>query len=267
MENSENNLPYIEVDVTTLPSRGLSYPKGSKLKYRTYTFGEVKSATISNLSIISSVENTLKGIDTMGSPLDKNDLTIPDTIYLGILRKVSSTRGSSYQVPYICDGCGKENKANFSEKSVEFSDVPAEVKKLPIVAEVAGKSIEFGQVTIKDFLLLEKGRWNKEIVGGKPDRVAIHALMIKNMDFKEAYDFLYNLKDEDDIAVVEEVDKLLMHDMKPIKSVCSLADEDGVVCDTKNEIRLEGREALIRPFRDGKPSVRSRIRLEPEQDS
>jgi len=261
------SIPWIEIDVASLPSRGLAYPSGSKLRYRTYTFGEVKSATISNLSIITSLETTLKGIDTMGSPLSKDDLTVPDAIYLGILRKVSTTRGTQYEVPYVCSGCGKETKAVFTENSVEFQDVDHEILSFPIETEIQGKALKFSPLSVKNFLLLEKGRWNKDIKGGKPDRVSLHALMVTNMDFKEAYDLLYNLKDEDDISVIEEIDKLMIHDLSPIKTSCDLRDDDGIVCGTENEIRLEGREALIRPFRGGKGSIRSRIHLGAAQDS
>lgn len=256
MSENESVIPWIEVDVKTLPSRGLPYPEGSKLKYRTYSFGEVKMASISSPEIVELVESTMKGIETQ--VLQKEKLTFLDVLYIGILRKISTVRDGQYEVPYICNACEAQGKAVFSARSLEFNSLSEDIKVLPLVGQISGMSLEFMPLTVKDFLTLQKGRWQKVIVGGEPDRVSLHAMMVQNLDFEAAYKFLYGLTAQDDIDVVEEIDKMLLHDIKPISAACK-NEIKGVICNHENKILLQGREQLIRPFRDGESSVRSRI--------
>lgn len=257
-------IPWITINIADLPSRGVAYPKDAKVRYRTYSFGEVKMSSVSTPEIVQLVEGTLKGIETEG--FAKDQLTFLDVLYLGVLRKVSTTQGGIYTIPFTCEECGEQGEAKFSEKSLEFTSMNEEVTELPLVVTIAGREVHWAPLTVKDFLLLQKGRWKKDIIGGEPERSSMLALEIKNMEFKEAYDLLFNLRNDDDIAVVEEVDSMLMHDLKPIESVCK-ADKDGRICNHTNKITLAGREAIIRPFRDGKSSARSRIRVGVSQPS
>jgi hypothetical protein len=256
-------IPWIEVDVATkLPSRGIPYPEGTKVKYRTYSFGEVKmSAAVSGGApqIVQIMENTMKGIETTG--ISKDQLTFLDVLYLGVLRKVSTLRNGEYEVPFSCTECGTVGKHKFNENQLDFQSLSEDITQLPLVVTLAGREVHFGPLRVREFLALQRGRYQKDI-GGEPDRVSLIALMITNMDFKESYALLYGLRDPDDIDAVDEVDKMLMHDLKPLTAVCqAVSEKNGLVCNAKNEIVLQGREQLIRPFRTGDKPVRSRISI------
>ena len=256
-------LPEIVLDIKKLPSRGVPYPPSSTLKYKTYTFGEVQEASTSNWDIVDSIKLALKGIEA-GGGLDKYQLTLLDVLYIGILRKVSSMNELRFEMPYICRGCMKQTKAIFTEKDIEFRDLSHEIESLPIEADIAGKVLQFSPMTVKEFLDLHSGRY-KNVIGGKVDKISIYATMIKNLKFEEAYQLLKTNRNNDDNEVLEEIDRLLLHDMKPLIATCSeeVENEDGEKskCGFQNALKLEGREALIRPFREGKRSARDRVRL------
>ena len=264
MSEEKQFIPEITLDINKLPSRGLAYPEGARLKYLTYTFGEVQEASTSNWDIVDSVKLALKGIICEG--FDKYQLTVLDVFYIGILRKVSSMNELKFEMPYICRGCMKRTKGVFTQNDIEFRDIDEAVKKLPIKAEIGGKQLDFSPMTVKEFLDIQSGRY-ANIIGKKDEmnKMAIYATMIKNLPFKEAYELLITNRNNDDNEVLEEIDRLLLHDMKPLITTCQeeVIDMDGnkSKCGFENALKLEGREALLRPFREGKRPVRDRIWL------
>ena len=262
MESQTNqvvSVPWIELDVKKLPSRGVAYPQGSIIKYRTYTHGEMRQFSIQNPNPTQSIEMALSGLEITG--FDKMQLTILDAFYIGLLRKVSTMSGLQVEVPYVCEACEKVNKRVFSNEDIEFEDLSEEVTSLPIRTELGGVEVAFTLLTVKSFLDLQRGRYNKDINGGKPDALSIEALMIENLPFDRAYKLLYNLDNEEDISVLEEIDQLLKHDIKPLKATCTQELDNKQICNHVNLIKLEGREALIRPFRGGDRNPRARIRF------
>lgn len=262
-------LPEIVLDIAKLPSRGVPYPVSAKVKYKTYTFGEVQEASTSNWDIVDSIKLALKGIEAEGG-LDKYQLTLLDVLYIGILRKVSSMNELKFEMPYMCRGCMQKTKGIFSEKDIEFRDLSSDVIELPIKATIAGQELDFAPMTVKEFLDLHGGR-HKNVIGGKVNKMSIYATMIKNLRFEESYKLLTTNRNNEDNELLEEIDRILLHDMKPLIATCSeeVEDEDGEKskCGFQNALKLEGREALLRPFREGKGSARDRVRFSTKPSS
>jgi len=256
---SQNLLPFMEIECKHLPSRGLPYPIDSVLKYRTYTHGEVRQVSVSKPTIATLLQNILAGVKS--DTVDINKLTIIDAFYIGILRKVSTLNGMQFELPFECESCGHKSKEIYSEKDIEFNDISSDVTALPIRVKLNGKECKFSPLTVKAFLDLESGRYSKFVKNSKANATAVEALQIENLEFKDAYDLLFNLTSHDDIADLEDVDKLLKHDLKPLIAICSNTLEDGSVCSFKNELRIEGRDALIMPFRGTQGLNRDRIRF------
>jgi len=262
---SINALPWVTVECSKLPSRGLPYPKGAKVKYRTYTHGEVRNASISSFETSNALEMALAGIEAEG--FQKNKLTLQDVFYLGLLRKASTMNGMQMEIPFHCKACGAASKKVFSERDIEFQDIDESVEELPIEADIGGKSLLFTPISVQQFIDFERGVYNQFTKDGKPDAVGVEAIMITNLKFSDAYKHLYELTNQDDLDVLDEVDKLLMHDIKNLEAICTNALEDKTICNQKNYIRLEGREGLLRPFREGEGSVRARVRTSKKQHS
>jgi hypothetical protein len=268
-QSAVQQIPWIDIEMPKMPSRGVLYPAGTKIRYRTYSFGEIKNASASSgagPAIVQIIENTLRGLDVTG--MEKDQITFLDCMYLGVLRKMSTLRDGDYEVPFRCTTCGVAGVHKFKEKDLDYRSLSEEVTGLPLSVEISGRKVDFGPLRVKEFLALQRGRYQKVIIGGEPDRVAMNALMITNLEFKDAYTLLFGLTDTDDIEIVEEVDQMLMHDIKPLKGICqAVADKSGVICNTENDILLQGREAIIRPFRAGDKSVRHRISVGVPRDS
>jgi hypothetical protein len=252
-EKSENNVPEIELEISKLPSRGVPYPSKGTVKYRTYTWGEVRRASTSRSSTAERLREVMKGIDCS---FDKTKLTVADALYLGILRKISTFSGLQIEVPYVCRHCGKSNKGLFTHNDINFRDLPLEVTEFPLVAEIEGRELEFAPMTVREYLELHDGRHAKVLKGSKIDEVAVQATWVKNLDYAEAYSVINGLTSPEAFEDITEIDKMIRHDMEPLTFECQNSK-----CKAKNLVRLEGRDALLRPFRDGEKPKRSRIRI------
>lgn len=255
-------IPFIKVKAKDLPSRGLTYPPDAEVSYRTYAFGEVKMSSISSPDIVSTIESVAEGIKIQGFGV--RQMTFMDLLYIGTLRKVSTQQKSSYTMPYVCEHCGNEQELKFNETQLEFREVDQKVTEFPLVVPgIRGtQDLHFSPVTVDQMLNLYKGVYKDVIKGGMPDKTALLAISVVNMGFKDAYELLYSLTDPEDIELVHEADKLMMHDLKPLIATCvAEVERNGSkkICNGKNEVVLQGREALIRPFRTGDQPARRSI--------
>lgn len=251
--SEERVIPFTEIDVKKLPSRGVPYPKGATLKYRNYTWGEVRQASVSNVGVAEALKNSLSGVE---ASFDKQSLTVADALYIGILRKISTFSGMEIEVPYICGNCGKANKGTFTEKDISFRDLPAEVTELPITVDWHGRELQMAPMTVKQYYELNSGRYDKLLPNGKITDVAVQACWIKNIGFEEAYKLIFSANDVEDIEVITQIDKLMLHDMERLSFKC-----ENKKCGYTNKVKLEGREALLRPFREREKPLNNRISI------
>lgn len=235
-----------QIEVTQLPSGFLSYPKGVKIQYRPYVFGEIKKFNQSNQSKLDTYQMALDGVSVTGMPIDS--LTFPDVIYIALLRKISSLGDTSFSLSYKCRYCDKTNTVSINHTNVGFTDM--EIKELPIVATLSnGTELEFGLFTFANYKALqEKTRSNPTI---NEDMYAM-ALTVQNMSADDAYQAIYNstLKDG---AILDYVDHLQYHNVAPLTLKC-----EG--CKHGNKVRLTGGDVLIGPFRESPEYVKSRVR-------
>jgi hypothetical protein len=205
------------------------------------------------------VKTALSGIETSG--FDKHFLTLFDVLYIGVMRKVSSMSDLKFEMPFVCRSCNNTSRALFTHKDIEFRDMDEMVTSLPLKTEIKGREVHFSPMTVKDFLALHGGRYSKYLKKGHVDKLAVHSLMIRNMEFEEAYRFLDDIKHPDDIEMLQDVDKILLHDLMPLKTKCGEEIEPGEICGVENSLKLEGREALLQPFRGRAESRRAKIRF------
>ena len=248
-------LPNNEINVSDLPSRGLSYSKNATVKYLYYSFGEVQKSTVSSFADLRGTINTaLDGI-IPSNGFDKTNLTLFDVFFIGLHRKTASLGSSKFTTPYICKKCETKQDVVFNHGDIEFKDVSDLVIEngLPLVVEIDGRDLEFSFLTVGDFLTHFKEREKMPVD-------VVMAAMVKNMPFKEAHEIIKNTRDPEVIKDLQEVDRLLTHDILPIEATC-----ENPKCGHKNRVVLQGREALLRPFRDGKESPRRSIRFGKKQ--
>lgn len=254
-----NELPLKLIPVDKLPSKGIPYPDGAKIEYRTYTFGEIKMESASSGSSIRAVKRALNCITTTG--MDRNDITILDLFYIGVLIKMSSEGASEFVMPYVCWKCGYEGEFKFSQSDLDFKDMDKDIKSLPMKAEMSdGKVLEFAPMTAKQYIDLYSGKFNECFKNKKPDEVAPVATLIKNLGgYANAYKYLVNMTNPEDGELVNEIDKMLMHQIKPLTLKCPNTLENEAVCNAELFLKLEGKEALLRPFHRREASIKSRI--------
>ena len=129
-------------------------------------------------------------------------------MYIGIKRKLlafGDTRGILYAQ---CPKCGNIVEKEFDYTELDFKDVQA--PDLPIITTIAGQKVEFGLLTMKDFLEID-------VEKGELD---IYARMIKNMSYEKAYNLISNCYGKDS-KLVKFIDKALNYGIKPFYEQCN----------------------------------------------
>ena len=243
-------VPTKEVDFNRLPSKGKNYPNGASITIRPYSFGEVKRISDSDLSMDEKVSTIISGVNTT---FDKNRLTFSDILYLGMLRKLNTIGTLKAIYPFTCPECGENNEKIFSEKDLVIEDLPAE--ELPIRVTMSdGKEYKFGPIDLSNIRSISKGEFNKLIPARNmlKDKLSIYSLLCKNKKFEDIYMFLNSTTDPEDHEILDEVDKLLTHDVKPL-------DADCASCGYHVQLPVKNGIDLVLPFRKKKRPVRSRI--------
>ena len=242
-------LPKVNIDVTRLPSQGKSYPKDFVASYRSYSFGEIKHASTSKLNEKQSLELVLSGVQTN---MNKNLFTLIDVLFIGILRKLASLGTAQAQVPFENPVTKKVEYHVFGLDDIEFQDMDAPT----IPAKVTLSNDEeytFEPLRVKSYLKLIR-------LGKQKDSVALFAAMCTSHSFDEAYKFFDGTQVREDGEILEEIDNVLAHGIKPLKATYKF-ERDSEIINRTIKIRLEGRQALLLPFRKERKSVRDRIRF------
>lgn len=241
-----SHLPEITLATDRLPSKGIPYPDDAEISYRTFSYGEIKKISESKLNVKDRFNMVLKGIKTS---FPKEELTLNDFFYIGMLRKISSISSTKLVAEYTCGKCRGKGKHIFQLTDIEFQDI--EAPKLPVKASLSFGEVKMTPLTIGDFYsMLEMKRGD--------DDVAATALQVRNMEYKKAYKALYNMSIED-ARIVNEIDKVLDHGVLPFKFECGIKNELDERCKSKITIRVDKEDTLIMPFREHEESPRDRI--------
>jgi hypothetical protein len=247
---STSHLPKVSLEVKDLPSKSLSYPPGTTVSHRPYTFGEVKRISQSKLGIKDTFKEILKGVET--NLPDKGMLTVPDVLFLGLLRKISTFGSSKFSVAYHCSHCDKGSTFDLSADQIDFAELS--VPRLPIKISLSNDvEYVFTPITINDYNYLV----DKELAD---DELAILAVQCRSGGFEKNLEEFNNCNMEDG-QILSEVDKLLKHEVKPVKNKCNNKLDDNKVCGGENNIELDGGRALVLPFRKLENVNGSRIRF------
>lgn len=241
-------MPQIKVMAVDLPSKGIAYPEGAWITHRPYMFGEVKQISQSKLTDESSYDYILEGVE---ASFDKYELTVPDALYVGLLRKISTLGTSEIIARYDnCGKCGKAGHIVFKTTDIEFEDM--NIPKLPIVVDMAMGEVHFSPMTVRQYLKMLKGK--------EQDEVALYAVQAINLNYKEAYQAFFQASPEDAQTLLE-VDKLLFHSIKPLTKKCGNLIAADNICGNPIKIELDGGQALLLPFRRDQGATKTKIRF------
>jgi translation initiation factor 2 gamma subunit (eIF-2gamma) len=101
---------------------------------------------------------------------------------------------------------GKAQTADFAEKDLEFEDLMFEA--LPIKAKCSVGTLEFMPVTLRQMLELKS-------INLHQDKFAIMAKQCISHEFEDVYTFVKNCTGTD-IPILQRIDELLFHGLKPI---------------------------------------------------
>lgn len=265
-ETNEGFLPIMDITLSDLPSKGLPYPDDLKISYRTYTWGDVQqvSTSIRN-SYHDYLRFALLGVKAISSsPFSVLDLTLSDAIYICMLRKINSMGGLKIELEFPCQNpkCEHTIKKVFTQNDIEFLDIKASA--LPASVTLSNeKTYTFMPLTVGKFFDLIEGKLivaNKKKEELLKDKIALLSAMVVNHKFQDVYSDFIKITDMYDAEDIEEIDKLLHSDIKPLKTKCDK-------CSTEQYIVLEGKEHLLKPFRDGERNNRRRVQFGNESKS
>jgi len=246
------NLPWVEIK--ELPSKFLAYPKGSKILYRPFTYGEIVELAQSKLSDEEFARKILlPGIETRG--FDKLDLVFADFSFITLLRYISSFPSYEFRISNKCYKCEKSINKSIRAVEIEYKDL--EVPDLPIVANLSIGELHFMPLTLRNRIRLES---DPDLDINNPKHVI--ASLIVNYNIHEAIKLL-KLEDllPEDVEIINEIDQMLALDIKPVSVKCSNEN-----CGAINKIKLSI-GGTLRPFRRHKKSVEDRVRFGISRDN
>lgn len=242
---------------TEVPSKFISYPQGASISYRPYTFGEVKIISQSKMTTEQQFKEVLSGIETN---FPQEDLTLSDFLYIGLLRKISTLGSVKFTISFKCAKCKSEGKKVISSTDLDFNEL--DIPEIPVVADLSLGEYHFNPITVGNYLQLAKE--NKE-----HDTIAATAIQCCNHEFKDVYEMINNLTSNKDGMIINEVDKIFDHGVKPIEIKCTATKDDKECGHINNLIIDDGRsdQFMILPFREHKESPRNHIRFGTKRDS
>ncbi len=239
------SLPFIEIK--KLPSNFLAYPKEAKVFYRPYTYRELDIFNDSQVSALENLRFVSQGIHTTN--MEKEELTLSDFLYLGLLRKISSLGSTKFSV--TAQILQEETEVT---KILDFDDIQfqeLEVPELPVVITLNQKELHFKPLTLSGyFALLQK---DEEL--GKNERALLASECI-NLEFDKALSIIDNAIGEE-LVVIRKVDVLLWHGVLPVSLAYTTTDKK----EQHISVEIDDPLSLVWPFRDNKELEDDSIRF------
>ena len=236
------------IRIDELPSGFKPYPDGVSLWYRTYTFDEVdefnETAQHWSEDLVGGLEFLAKGVEAQG--MEKEDLTVQDILYIGLLRKLSTFGTQEFSVHVDHPEDGSRHVVVFSLGDVEFDDL--DVPDLPVVVDTREGPLHFSPLTLRGYAQTA----DKE----KPNSRQVLAAQCVNLEYGEARKIIGDSTGEDMLALME-ADRLLKHGVKPLDAVYSL--EDGK--EVRRSVVLSNPRTLVYPFRGKEVPLANAIRF------
>ena len=193
-------------DIDKIPSQGISYPKDWKISITPYSFGDVLNLARAAETGAGAFDKILSGIKCN---FDKNLLLPADVIYLGIYRKLVSTKHTKIEFKVDCPACAKENRKVVDLSQLTFSEL--KIPALPIRVELEKENLEFMPITI--------GQYKEVLKNHKSDPLWMLAYCVSNLDHARARDIISSAVDLDK-EILDEVASLLEFGMEPIEFEC-----------------------------------------------
>lgn len=254
------SLPKMRFDtVKHLPSVGKAYPANATILFRPYTLGESIYAEESKPDMRGTYALILAGLECQG--FDPMTLTLPDVLYLGLIRKIASLGATKVSVTTTCPYCKGLNRTPIECTELEFDDL--QVPALPIRAPFTFGDHTFSPLTLSSYLdLLDAGL--------EDNFLALMAAQCTSIPiFEDALAMTKDLTDPDDIAMLKQIDELLHHELKPVVVTCPQelpkpnqeVDEPAPTCGRRYPVALDDvSAAFVLPFSGrSQESIRGKI--------
>ena len=230
------------IDVLEVPSKFLSYPPGSKIQYKPYSFGELEewASLPRGASPEDKYKLGLKGIKVEG--FDIFDLNIADYNYIMTLRKLSTYDRARFDLKYNCPHCSEQVVSTQEIQNINFKDFE-EFNRLPVVYKTSdGKELVIDSMTVGDAIRFR----GSDIPDNSMTRLAFQ---IRNMSTSESLEYLSDISDIYEIELLQELEGVLnFGKSQEIDLTCPH-------CKKKSTISILGVSALAEPFRKPKKSL------------
>ena len=225
------------IKMSELPSEFKPYPKDAEVWYRTYTFDEVDAFNnYPDMSALEKLEFIASAVDTRN--MDKDDLTVQDLLYAGLLNKLSTfgTRTFSVHIRHEDDS---EHTLTYNLDELYFEEL--QTPDLPVETTVRKQTMRFMPMTLAMCRRLgDKLRDDNKLPAG--DALAAQCV---NMDFNKARELIGG-STGDDMLVLKEVHRILSHGVQPLDAVYTLKNGTEV----RRSVGLNNPRTLVYPFRE-----------------
>lgn len=195
------------IQVKDLPSGYKGYPKGTIISYEPLKLKELEILnTDEKLDTSYAIAMLLDAIHC--NTLTPEQLYFYDVIYIGIVRKIQSFGSTRGTIRRRCPKCGNIVSKTFDYADIEFKQMLA--PDLPIRMEVCGRTVEFCQLSMQDFLQIEEDE----------GMLGVYAKYIRNLEPQDAKNLVENASGID-IKKLDFVDRQMDYGIKPFLVTCT----------------------------------------------
>jgi len=209
-----------------------------------------------------------KGVETSFDGALK--MTLQDFLYVCFLRKLSTMGAQQFLLDLVCPHCKQKQTKTLQFDDIAFDEIQAPA--LPAIVTVGGQELHISPITLEGYLkALKDGYAEREFQRGTDgqvltdqegeplrepdDEVALMALQVTNKPFDEAYTLIESAVGEES-WVLQSLDNYFFHGVKPHETACSKK-----TCGGKMSVRIDAKETLIYPFREGEDAIRDRVQF------
>ncbi len=188
---------YYRIELDSLPSKGIAYPKGTKILSRPLKVIELKHlATMTEKTADAVINDVLKG-SVLG--IDYGDLVVADKVFLIMWQRAQTYKDDRFGVTYVCPECGSKDKYVFDVSEIEMDDVDPDYSPEKEY-DLGSAKVRIDQPRVKDVArvtayMKDHPDADPEILGS----IAYRILSVggKEVSIDEAYDFCVNLPGAD----------------------------------------------------------------------
>lgn len=226
-----------QINLDTLPSRGVTYPEDIEIYVKPMTLKEEISSSAERFGVSKAgyYDSLLNSIVIKGN-FNKRHLLLGDVQMLDLIRRLYTFELEEpiYAKGYVCPHCGEVSDIKFNLHELNFTDFGKEIFGKEFIFS-DGMTVSVSPITIDKFIkICKKFLSNTKVINGIPDVssfvpafyaasvVEVKGRTFSNEDtmFNYMYEYFSNVSKYKDRKIITAMDLELSSTIVPLEILC-----------------------------------------------